>query len=758
MPRLSILVEGTVQGVGMRPFVFAAARAGGIVGSVHNGGAALHIEVQGTRRALDDFVQAIERCPPPARIERMHITEIEDRADDSFRILESDRTTSTRPVIPADLALCADCAEEMDQPHGRRFRYPFTNCARCGPRYAIVESLPYDRSFTSMKDFVMCSQCRAEYEDPRDRRFHAQPIACPACGPRLVLCASDGSSVAEGEEALTQSVRALLDGGVLALKGLGGFQLLVDATNSHAVARLRVRKRREAKPFAVLFASREMLRAYAEVSEEEERTLASSEAPILLVRGRERLAAEVAPGMRRMGAMLPCTPLHRLLARFAMRPLVCTSGNLGEEPMCTSNAEALERLRDVADLFLMHDRPVVRPVDDSVGRVGADGQLVVLRRARGFSPMPLRLAEGVAPVIALGGQLKSTVAIALPDPHGGNGHVVVSQHLGDLHSAEGDRLLERTVHDLSAFFGVKPRVFACDLHPDYASTRLAERLSAASGAQLVRVQHHHAHIAACMAEHGITERALGVAWDGAGYGPDGTIWGGEFLLCEGATFHRVGHLRPFALPGGERAMRDPKRTALALLHAVFGRAAAIEHARPWFSPADAETLLTMIERKVNAPLASSVGRLFDGIAALAGLTALNRFEGEAAMQLESAADGLAPDSSYSFAICNDRPFVLDWEPLVRSVVADRAEGMAVGVISARFHAALVSAVEQIAVRIGEPRVVLGGGCFQNERLEQSVCERLTARGFDVSSPRRYPPNDGGLSLGQVLVASRTHPR
>jgi hydrogenase maturation protein HypF len=745
--RLSIALRGVTQGVGMRPFVYRAACARRLVGWVQNGREALRIEVQGPSAELEAFVRALAKAPPPARVDELETREIRDRDEHAFRIVESDGEGAVRPMLPADLATCAECAEEVRTPGARRYRYPFTNCARCGPRFTIVLELPYDRVRTTMSRFAMCPDCAAEYQDPKDRRFHAQPVACPACGPALRLVDGAGAAIASGEEALRLAALHVAAGKILAMKALGGFQLLADATDDGAVRRLRERKRREAKPFAVLFPSIESLRRHAAVSLEEERVLASPEAPIVLVRRTGiDLAAAVGSGNPWIGAMLPSTPLHALLATEIGRPAVCTSGNLSDEPMCIDDAGALERLGTVADAFLVHDREIVRPMDDSVARVDADG-LVLLRRARGFAPSSFRLREPTPTVLALGGQQKSTVALAM------GGEVVVSQHLGDLHSAEGAALLERTARDLLAFFGARPDVLACDLHPDFVSSRLAERLARELGAPLVHVQHHHAHVAACMAEHGLMGKALGIAWDGAGHGTDGTLWGGEFLACDGSDFRRIAHLRPFALPGGERAMREPRRAALGVLHETLGDGARHEGSR-WFRPSELDTLLRMIDRSVNAPKTTSVGRLFDAVAALLDLVTVGRYEAEAAMALEFVAAEEAGTEAYPLSLSYGDPAVADWRPLVRAIAQDHARGVSPALISARFHEALAGLAVEGAVRADIPDVVLAGGCFQNARLTRRVKACLAARGFAVRAPAEFPANDGGLALGQVLVASR----
>jgi hydrogenase maturation protein HypF len=749
--RVAVSVEGVVQGVGFRPFVYGAATARGLAGWVRNRRDGLGLEVEGPEDAVRDFVAALRREPPAAaHVERIAVTRVPPAGEHGrFRILPSVSDAAARPTLPADLATCSACTEETASPEARRHRYPFTNCTRCGPRYTLIEALPYDRARTTMRRFPMCRACAAEYAEPSDRRFHAQPIACPACGPALRLLAPDGAEAARGDGALLRAARALAAGQVVAVKGLGGFQLLVDATSPAAVSRLRIRKRRPEKPLAVMFPDAEAVAAVCELTPEEALALGSPAAPIVLVRRRRdgatfRIAASVAPRNPFLGAMLPTTPLHRLLLEAAGRPLVCTSGNLAGEPLSIDEEAALERLAGVADLLLVHDRPIVRPVDDSVARMGPAG-LQVLRRARGFAPLPLPLAADTPCVLALGAQLKSTVALAV------GGQVVVSQHLGDLHTAAGALLLERTVADLVRFFAARPARLACDLHPDYVSTRLAERLAAGWGVPLERVQHHHAHVAACMAEHALSRPVLGLAWDGAGLGADGALWGGEALVVEGAACRRVAHLRPFRLPGGERAMREPRRAALGLAHALFAEDAAAHV--PGFAPAEARVLLGMLARGVNAPVTTAMGRLFDAVAALAGVRAAAGFEGQAAMELEFAADGAEDPPPYPLPLGPGTPAVADWEPLVHALLADRARGVPARVMAARFHAALVEVAEAVAVRAGLPTVVLAGGCFQNLRLARAIHDRLRGRGFAVYLPGRYPPNDGGIALGQVLVAA-----
>lgn len=753
MRRLAVNVRGVVQGIGFRPFVYGAATQRGLAGWVRNRTDGVRIEVQGPEQSVHDFMNALNHeAPASARIEGIDTTEIPPAAETEFRILDSAAGAVVLPTLPADQATCAACLAEMKSPGDRRYRYPFTNCTQCGPRYTIIEALPYDRPRTTMRSFPFCDSCAAEYDDPSDRRFHAQPIACPVCGPAIELLTPDGEVLANAGAALDRTVEALRSGCIVALKGLGGFHLLVDATNAAAVAQLRQRKQREEKPFAVMFPTLAAARSVCMLSAAEERALASPAAPILLVRrlstSGSAIAAAVAPRNPWLGVMLPYTPLHHLLLAALARPVVCTSGNLAEEPICIDDSEARARLGGVADQFLVHNRHIVRPLDDSVARVGPSG-LQFLRRARGVAPLPLPFpAVDASCILAVGGQLKSTVALGLA------GQAVVSQHLGDLLSADGALLIERCVADLVEFFSVRPGLLACDLHPDYVSTRLAERLATAWDVPLLRVQHHHAHVAACLAEHGLSGPVLGFAWDGAGLGSDGTLWGGEALVVDAAGFQRVAHLRPFSLPGGERAIRQPRRAALGVLYETFG-AGIVERLNVGFRTSELRVLLGMLRQHINTPRTTSVGRLFDAVACLAGVRDQVGFEGQAAMELEFAADGVDDDGAYPLPVGSGEPAVADWEPLIRAVLEDRGNGVAAGRISARLHNALAAFAEEVAVRVALPRVVLTGGCFQNVRLTHAVRTRLIARGFEVFMPLRYPPNDGGISLGQLWVAAQT---
>ena len=752
--RLRLEIGGLVQGVGFRPFVWRLARDHGVGGWVSNTGNGVRIEIEGPSATLDRMLRRLRgEAPPFASIRSWNESEIEVLGDREFVIAASDdRGAPSSPVLP-DLAPCAACLRDVLEPGDRRESYPFTNCTNCGPRFSIVRSLPYDRARTTMASFALCPACRDEYENPADRRFHAQPTACPSCGPSLALWSADGETLAVGPEALAGAAAALREGKIIAVKGLGGFHLVTDATSREAVGRLRARKGREEKPFAVLVATTDDAQAIAEVDKDTEALLTSPQAPIVLL---PRLpdadvAPEVAPGNPRLGVFLPPTPLHHLLMRAFGRPAVATSGNLSDEPICTDESEARSRLSGIADLFLVNDRPIARHVDDSVAW-WVDGAPALIRRARGYAPEPLLMAEELPPLLGVGAHLKNTTAVS------SGRHVFVSQHVGDLETEQAFGAFERVIADFLSFYRIRPEAIAHDLHPDYLSTRWAHDARAAGpleGLPLVGVQHHHAHLAACLAEHGVEGPALGVTWDGTGYGEDGTIWGGEFLVGDATGFRRAAHLLPFPLPGGDAAVREPRRTAYALLRATFGDDAHgmvdLAPLRAW-SEREREVLDRVLDRRVMTPITTSAGRLFDGVAALAGIRQSVRYEGQAAMELEWAA-GRSSDDPYPLPVIDGEPMVLDWRPLVRRVVEDARANASPSRIASRFHGALVAAIVEVARRLGVPRVALAGGCFQNRILTEGAAHALRKGGFDVLLHRQMPANDGSICLGQIAVAA-----
>ncbi len=822
--RLKLAICGAVQGVGFRPFVFRLATGFGLTGWVNNSPQGVFIEAEGPRPELEKFLLRLEiEKPPHSFIQSLEASWLDAVGFRKFEIRPSETGGDKTALVLPDIATCPDCLREIFDPKNRRHRYPFTNCTNCGPRFSIIESLPYDRANTSMKAFKMCPQCQAEYDDPRDRRFHAQPNACPVCGPRLELweCRTGFQPVSDSkkygdrrdacptnDDALLAAADAIRRGQIVAVKGLGGFHLMADARNNKAVQLLRERKHREEKPFALMFPSLESAKAECEVSPLEERLLRSPEAPIVLLRRlrqsqisnlKSQIAEGAAPGNPCLGVMLPYTPLHHLLLAELNFPVIATSGNLSDEPICTDERDALERLGGIADAFLVHNRPIVRHVDDSIVRVMLDRELV-LRRARGYAPLPIQLriaARGDARptiipnsklqtpnseiVLAVGAHLKNAVALSV-----GN-QVFISQHIGDLETEQAHAAFHRVIADFEKLYETKPQIIAADLHPDYLSTKFAleqrpparqepknagdQRAGSETGAPIVtQVQHHIAHVLSCMAENEIAPPALGVSWDGTGYGLDGTIWGGEFFLVTEESVERVAHLRPFRLPGGDKAVKEPRRTALGLLHeissdAIFDQKKLATIAA--FSTPELATLKTMLAKKLNSPVTTSLGRLFDAVASLVNLRQQIRFEGQAAMELEFALDGIETDEAYplpienaggnvidSSRITHHASRVLDWSPMIEAILADVEKGESVGIISAKFHNALAEGIVAVAKHAGQNRVVLSGGCFQNRYLTERAARRLQAEGFRPYWHQRVPPNDGGIALGQVVAALR----
>ncbi|MBS0664719.1 MAG: carbamoyltransferase HypF [Verrucomicrobia bacterium] len=751
---LLLRVRGIVQGVGYRPFVQRTASRLGLRGWVRNDAQGVLIRAIGPAAAVRSFAAALrEQAPAAARVAAVESRRPDPAAvpaGEEFAILASPpRGLAVTPSVPPDLALCPACREELLDPRDRRRGYPFINCTQCGPRYSLIEALPYDRPRTTMRAFRMCPACQAEYDDPFDRRFHAQPNACPQCGPRLILTGPAGEVRAERDAALAAAVALLRDGRIVAVKGVGGYHLMVDATAEAAVLELRRRKHREEKPLAVMFRDLAAVRAVAEVPDEAGRLLTSPAAPIVLLARRPgtRLAESLAPRNPWIGALLPYTPLHVLLLRAHGGPLVATSANLSEEPLCTAAEEAHERLAGIADAFLDHDRPIAHPVDDSVMRLAHVGP-ILLRRARGWAPAPLGLPGNLpGHLLCVGAQMKNTVGVAAGD------QVVLSPHIGDLAGAATLAAFRRTIEVLgqlheAAFSGV-----ACDKHPDYASTQHALRL----GLPVVAVQHHLAHVLACLLEHQHpADGVLGVSWDGTGYGEDGTVWGGEFILLQGGAARRFGRLRPFRLAGGEAAVRDARRVALGLIHeAMEGHFGPAAHGFG-LGASESATLHTMLVRGLNSPVTSSAGRLFDGVGALLGLGTHNQFEGQTPLAVEAAARSgrglftplaLAVREAGAGADCE-----LDWAPLLEQLLARRAAGQEPGPLALAFHRALAHGIVEMARRAGAGTVALTGGCFQNALLLDLTAAALREAGFRVLFHRDLPPNDGNIAAGQALGA------
>ena len=746
--RLRVTVRGAVQGVGFRPFVYRLANGLALRGWVNNSPQGVFIEVEGTREKLESFLRKlVQETPPRAFIQSLESSFLDAVGFAGFEIRASREDGAKTAIVLPDISTCSDCLREIFAPGNRRYRYPFTNCTNCGPRFSIIESLPYDRPHTTMKIFEMCEDCRAEYENPLDRRFHAQPNACPACGPQLELWNAGGAVLVRHHTALRAAAQAIKDGKIVAVKGLGGFHLMTDARRSRSVKELRLRKHREEKPFAVMFPTIKAIEKICEVSGIEKRLLTSPEAPIVLLKTKKRqttISERVAPGNPYLGAMLPYTPLHHLLMKELDFAVVATSGNLSDEPICIDEYDALERLKAIADLFLIHNRPIARHVDDSIVREMA-GREMVLRRARGFAPLPVLTNEKTSPVLAVGAHLKNAVAFGV-----GN-QTFISQHIGDLESAPAFRAFENVIESFRTLYEIEPETIACDAHPDYLSTRFAVD----SNLPLVSVQHHYAHVLSCMAENAIDAPVLGIAWDGTGYGLDGSVWGGEFLRVNETDFERTAYFRNFRLLGGDRAVKQPRRSALGILYEIFGdEIFSMSELAPVgaFTNQELGVLRKMLESDLNAPPTSSAGRLFDAVAAIAGLRQTVRFEGQAAMELEFAIDGYQTNEFYDFEIKNGE--VVDWESMIREIIADRMRNLPVKKIAAKFHNTLVEMMVAVARRGRENRVVLSGGCFQNKYLLERAVRRLGEENFKVYRHQRVPTNDGGIALGQTMAAIR----
>lgn len=746
---LLVRVKGVVQGVGFRPFVHRLATRHTLDGWVRNGNDGVEIEVAGKPEQLRAFVRELRtQAPPLARIDELVADARAPNDITGFRIVPSEAPSDKRQAVAPDVAMCEACERELCDPHNRRYRYPFITCTDCGPRYSVIENMPYDRERTSMRAFTLCAACRTEYETPGDRRYHSETNSCATCGPHLQLLTPRGRE-RWNDEALSEAARLLSSGAILALRGLGGFHLAVDATNEAAVARLRRAKHRDEKPFAVMVRTVAEARAIADLDAVEADLINSRERPIVVVRRRvdTGIAHAVAPGLPSIGVMLAYTPLHHVLLDLVRRPLVMTSGNISDEPICAGVAEGLIRLRDIADAFLVHNREIVARVDDSVMRVA--NQPLFLRRARGFAPLPIRLPlRARLPILAVGAHLKNTVTFAQ------DGDAYVSPHIGDLDTLETLKHFREVVERIGRLHRVEPTVIAHDLHPGYVSTAEALRMNAS---QLIAVQHHHAHIAAVCAEHGVSDAVIGVAFDGTGYGEDGSVWGAEILLADFVRYERVGHLRPVPLPGGELAVRTPWRSAMGYLSRDWAMEPAFARAFAGVPARELELARRQTERGLNAPLASSMGRLFDAAAAILAVRQQMRFEGQAAMQLEALAGEAAarPLPFPSYVESGRR--VLDPLPLLQALGERYARGASQASLAAAFHESVAEATVRVVRAIGAERgisvVALGGGTFQNARLLGSLVTRLQAARMRVLTPRALPPNDGAISYGQAAVAA-----
>ncbi len=748
---LSLKIQGAVQGVGFRPFVYRLAKDLDLKGWVNNNAQGVAIAVEGDRQQLDLFLERLQ-SEKPARSQIHQITQewCEPVHYRTFEIQESthDASIKTAVILP-DLATCDDCLRDIFDAKNRRYRYPFTNCTNCGTRYSIIRAVPYDRHNTTMHKFQMCDACQAEYDRPLDRRFHAQPNACPNCGPHLELWDRDGQGLAIGEQALLTTVQAIREGKILAIKGLGGFQLVLDADNTEAIAKLRERKHRPHKPLALMYPNLESIHQDCQVSELEAQLLNSTEAPIVLLQKLNKGFKSLISDNDYIGVMLPYSPLHHLLMTELPSPIVATSGNLSDEPICIDNQEAIACLGNIADLFLVHNRDIAQPVDDSVVRVIGD-RPVILRRARGYVPSPLSplpLGEGNKRILALGGHLKNTIALSI------NNSIILSQHIGDLETTKAFEHFQRIIQRLSAAYEFQPDAIACDAHPDYLSSQYARQLSQSLRIPLIPVQHHYAHVLAGIVDNQISAPVLGIAWDGAGYGTDGTIWGGEFLKITDLGFARVAHLSQFPLLGGDKAAKEPRRVALGILWEIFGD-------RLWdlqlptlqsFTNSELGILKTLLTKQHHAPKTSSIGRLFDAVASLLNIYQITSFEGQAAIALEQICD-VTIDEFYVMDVKNDGE--IDWFNLMQSILEDRQKQTAIATIATKFHNSLVEIMVTIAKCVGTEQIMLTGGCFQNRYLTERAIQKLTQEKFRVYCHQNIPPNDGGIATGQIMAALR----
>ena len=750
--RKAIEVSGIVQGVGFRPYIYRLASERQLAGCIYNTAAGVSIEVQGAPAVVEDFLARVPAgAPPLARITSIKVREVPCNGDREFRIVTTHRGEPVQTLISPDVAVCADCLREMFDPADRRYRYPFINCTNCGPRFTIVRNIPYDRPFTSMSVFPMCPPCQAEYEDPSNRRFHAQPNACRACGPHVELWDGEGKRM-DVADPIAEAISLLQVGQVVAIKGLGGFHLACDARNPEAVRILRDRKRRVEKPFAVMVPDLAAVERFCEVDDAARQLLLSLQRPIVLLRRHDgtAMADDVAPFNRYLGVFLPYTPLHYLLfsgAGFAA--LAMTSANLSEEPICIANDEAVERLQRLADGFLVHNRDILLRCDDSVARVSA-GRPRQLRRSRGFVPVPVFVRDEVPSVLAVGGELKNTICLTK------GCHAFLSQHIGGLENAESYGFFEEAIEHLQRILEIRPVAIAYDLHPNYFSTRWA---LAQSGLPQIGVQHHHAHIASCMAENHLEGRVIGFALDGTGYGTDGRIWGGEVLLADYCAFERAAHLAYVPMPGGEAAIREPWRMAVSYLTRHFGcdfvRETPLARDIP---PKNLNVLFRMMEQGINSPLTSSCGRLFDAVAALTGVRTQVNYEAQAAIELEMAIGNSTDEGAYPFdLVAENNSWIIDTRSLFEALLQDIARAVPVGDMSRRFHNGLANVLVEVAERLRDrtslERVCLSGGSFQNVYLFEKLCDRMGKTSFQVFAHSEVPAGDGGLSLGQAMVAA-----
>jgi hydrogenase maturation protein HypF len=744
-----ININGIVQGVGFRPFVYKLAKAHQLKGQVANTASGVLLHIEGPGENIESFCRKLKENAPPLS----HITDIVIQSAPlihyrNFSIIHSKTGTHRFTLISPDMSICDDCKRELFDPMDRRFRYPFINCTNCGPRYTIIDDIPYDRPKTSMRQFTMCPQCQHEYDDPEDRRFHAQPNACSLCGPRISLHGRMGEAIF-AENPVEQAATFLKQGFVLAIKGLGGFHLAVDAENAVAVQTLRKRKLREEKPLAVMSYDLPTIEQYAHISRAEAVILTSPQRPIVLLRKKENtpLAVEISPGNLTVGAMLPYTPLHYLLLKNNFTALVMTSGNLSEEPIAIDNTDAFDRLKNIADYFLIHDRDIYLRSDDSVvKRMG--NTMRFFRRSRGYVPVPVFLEAKIRPVLACGAALKNTICLTKEN------YAFLSQHVGDLENLATYRFFKKTIAHLKRILSIEPEIVAFDMHPDYLSTQYAKEQEQTAK---VAVQHHHAHIVSCMAENKVSESVIGLSFDGTGYGTDGKIWGGEIMLARYEQFDRLAHLSYAAMPGGAAAIKEPWRMAISYLYRTYGKE-LFNLNLPLIQGMEENKIriiVEMIEKKVNSPETSSLGRLFDAVAAIAGIRDRVAYEGQAAMELEMAA-GEPGEEIYEYDLISENVLKIEPQPIIEGIVKDIQKGVAVSRISAKFHATLIRMFSQLCERLKTEtrieRVALSGGVFQNSILLTGLKKSLEEQGMVVLTHEKVPTNDGGIALGQAVIA------
>jgi hydrogenase maturation protein HypF len=751
--RKNIIIKGIVQGVGFRPFIHKLVQNYNLSGWVLNSNQGVEMDIEGKTEELNNFISDIKKkLPPLARIEKIEVNQLPLIGYKGFYIKKSIvKEEDGFVLVSPDISICKDCLQELFNPHNRRFRYPFINCTNCGPRFTIINDIPYDREKTTMNIFKMCPKCQSEYENIEDRRYHAQPNACVDCGPQVSLY--QNKKRLEDIDSIEEAVKLFKKGKIGAIKGLGGFHLACDATNNKVVVRLRRLKNRETKPFALMSPDLEKIKQYCKLGKKEEEWLTDRARPIVLLKKKEDslISSLVAPRNNYLGVMLPYTPLHYLLLKDNFTALIMTSGNIADQPIIGDNQEALEKLDRIADFFLLYNRDIFNRCDDSVLKI-ISGDNAFFRRSRGYVPHPIILDFKLKEVLALGGELKNTISFSKEN------YVFLSQYLGDLKSVENLEFFKESITSFKKMFKVKPKIIACDLHPDYLSTQYAEEIKVKKGLKVVRVQHHHAHIVSCMAENNIKEKVIGVAYDGTGYGDDGNIWGGEFLLCDLKEYLRVGHLKYSPLPGGDKAIMEPWRMAYSYLYSIYGpRAKKIDIDFNRRMDYDKLSIIEkMIDKNINSPLTSSCGRLFDAASSLIGIRDEISYEGQAAMELESfCASGIK--KRYNFCVCKEgEEFIIDPREIFIDIIEDLKKGIDKKVMAAKFHNTVAEFTLNLCGKIRENtginKIALSGGVFQNRYLTEKIISLLEKDDFQVYTQRKVPPNDGGISLGQAVVA------